>query len=107
MHALPPAVLELPTAPSASRILLTALLRRKEKKGSQSGLEEIWNYHCTSEDSINTTFKQGGNFMELRDGCFLVCMGGSYGKTFILDKNKFSPFASFWKQIKLFQLPVV
>ena len=60
----------------------------REKKGSQSGLEEIWNYHCTSEDSINTTFKQGGNFMELRDGCFLVCMGGSYGKTFILDKNK-------------------
>ena len=58
-----------------------------------SGLKKIWEYVCpmdevSEKDRIAILFNSGGNALELADSTIFVCMGSSYGKVFIVNRDK-------------------
>lgn len=60
----------------------------KEPQSPRDDLKIIWEYECSSDATLNTNFNSGGNVIELPDNNYLVCMGGNYSKTFIVNEQK-------------------
>jgi hypothetical protein len=75
-----------------SRALPTILMLKEPKSGKDT-LEKIWEFECPMEElASNATtggfFNFGGNVFELPDSALFVCMGGLYGKLFIVNRDK-------------------
>ncbi len=67
------------------------LLHEPAKAGGQ--LQKVWEYQCavdgmSGEELAGLRFDTGGSIQELPDRSLLCCMGGNYGKVFIVDRNK-------------------
>ena len=65
----------------------------KEPKSEKDTLEKLWEFECPVDEpeknaSTKIVFFFGGNVIELPDKSFLVCMGGIFGKTFIVNRDK-------------------
>ncbi len=74
------------------RALPTVLMLKPPAAGDDS-LEKVWEFECPMEElgQNETTagyFNFGGSVSELPDRSFFVCMGGSYGKLFIVNRDK-------------------
>lgn len=69
------------------------VLMLKEPHTEKDTLEKIWEFECPIEVQNETerspvTFNFGGNVFELPGNAFFVCMGGTYGKLFIVNRDK-------------------
>ncbi|MCW3122326.1 MAG: hypothetical protein JWQ38_1818 [Flavipsychrobacter sp.] len=56
--------------------------------GSSGQLKKVWEYVCTTEKNVNTSFPMGGNIIELPDESVFACMGSMYSKVFIVTPQK-------------------
>jgi len=75
-----------------TRALPTIVILKPPAPGSDS-MEKIWEYECPMEElGPNETtagyFNFGGSAFEMPDRSFFVCMGGRYGKLFIVNRDK-------------------
>jgi Arylsulfotransferase (ASST) len=83
---------------------LPEIIGFQEPGPGKNNLREAWLYTCTVEDSPKVApfeWEAGGNLMQLPDSNLFVCMGGSYCKIFILNKNKevlWSALPEHWQQ---------
>ncbi len=60
----------------------------KEPVNERDVIKKIWEYECSGDEQYPKEDLTGGNVMELPDGSIFVCMGGAYGKLFIVNKDK-------------------
>ncbi len=72
---------------------LPTILMLKQPAPDSDELEKVWEFECPMEDlGPNETtagyFNFGGSVFEMPDRSFFVCMGGSYGKVFIVNRDK-------------------
>ena len=69
------------------------ILMFQEPLSETDTLKKIWEFECptdelSNQEKMTVAFNYGGNVLELPDKNLFVCMGGTYGKVFIVDKNK-------------------
>ena len=63
-------------------------------KAPQSGndtMTKVWEYECPMDDQTAPSpvlFGFGGNVIELPDSTLFICMGGTYGKLLIVNRDK-------------------
>ncbi len=71
--------------------LPTIMILRNPPPGKDT-IEKVWEFECPMENFDEhlkpNEFLFGGNVSELPDSSFFVCMGGTYGRTFIVNRNK-------------------
>jgi hypothetical protein len=71
---------------------LPTILMLKEPKTGTDTLEKLWEFECppgeNGETSRSALFSFGGNVSELPDKNLFICMGGSYGKLLIVNRDK-------------------
>ena len=66
----------------------------KQTDMATGGLEKVWEYQCTIDDTSEITdpkpyrFAAGGNVVELPGKSMFVSMGAPYSKVFIVNHNK-------------------
>ena len=74
---------------SCHRDLPSIVMLRQPKPGKDT-LEKVWEFECPMDggEMPKGTFLYGGNVSELPDSSFFVCMGGIYGKLFIVNRDK-------------------
>jgi len=65
----------------------------QEPTPGNDGLKKTWEYQCTTEDGSDKSqskyiWQAGGNIIELPDSSLFACMGGSYSKIFIVNRDK-------------------
>jgi hypothetical protein len=69
----------------------TIMMLRVPQQGKDT-LEKVWEFECPMDvpgpQSTRGLFNYGGNVSELKDGGLFVCMGGTYGKLFIVNRDK-------------------
>lgn len=69
------------------------LIVMKQPVDGKGQLEKVWEYSCTVEDTsfirvYGAEYTKGGSMAELQGGEFFACMGGTYSKVFIVNKDK-------------------
>ena len=72
---------------------LPAILMLKPLATGSDSMEKVWEFECPMEElAPNETtagyFSFGGSVSELPDRSLFVCMGGLYGKLFIVNRDK-------------------
>ena len=72
---------------------LPTIVMLKEPTSEKDSMKKVWEFECPMEElGPNETtqgyFNFGGNVSEMPDSAFFVCMGGLYGKVFILSRDK-------------------
>jgi hypothetical protein len=63
----------------------------KEPQPGKDTIEKVWEFECPMDEPgppQKGFFAFGGGVSELPDGAFFVCMGGLYGKLFIVNREK-------------------
>ena len=65
----------------------------KEPRSEKDSLTKVWEFECpmdelSIQDQRALTFTFGGNVLELPDTSLFVCTGGTYGKLFIVNRDK-------------------
>ena len=70
------------------------MVMKEVADAGKSKLKKCWEYQCTTDDNgatnnnFHALFMSGGDVKELKDNSLFVCMGGTYSKIFILNRNK-------------------
>ncbi len=74
------------------RASMPTVLMLKQPPAGKDTIEKIWELECPVDSGADRarmgTFNFGGDVQELSDNALFVCMGGTCGKLFIVNRNK-------------------
>ncbi len=74
------------------RAAMPTVLKLKHPSSGKDTLEKMWEFDCPLDSGTNRSkmgaFSFGGNILELPGQELFVCMGGTCGKLFIVNKDK-------------------
>ena len=74
------------------RVSMPTVLMLKQPPAGKDTLEKVWEFECPIDSGAERnrmgTFNFGGDILELPDNNLFVCMGGTCGKLFIVNKDK-------------------